>query len=602
MNLKQLIDNFKNKYYLPDILEEYSTDFASSELVKIVRPITKNEIAQLIQQGNRCTDWSLFLVEPDFNVRNVYNNSFSGRIFLGNYSGKLVSLCGTISLPTGIYDSYLHDVYIGSECVVKNNRMISRYCIGENCVVVGNDFIYSDTEVTFGNGTVISVGSEVGGRDITLYAEMDIQAITDIISGDRDEGILTKYEEMINSYVEGLTSSYGVISEGARVVNNRKIMSSYIGKSAVIDNTTLIENCSILSEPDEVTTIKGGSILKNSLCQWGVTVDTMALLENVLLCEYSGVERFGKVKDSIIGSNSVIGEGEVTSSLIGPFVGFHHQSMLIGSIWAEGRGNIGHGANVGSNHTSKLPDQELFCGEGLFYGLGTNIKFPADYRGAAYSIIATGVTTLPQKVLFPFSLICEPFSHHKEVAPAYNELIPGWVLSDNSYSVFRNEDKYLNRNKARRTSYDYRIFREDICDKMMIARDLLNTVSGKDIYTDRDIPGLGKNFVTESNRVKAIEIYRLFLKYYLLKELSSGIELNEYLKQLGKYLELEIGTPEEIKEQFHELFNDIIQLVIQSKMKDQIRGEKIIDDYAEWHEDIENDRVIKLLLKQLNTI
>src|SRR3712207_7220929 len=48
-------------------------------------------------------------------------------------------------------------------------------------------------------------------------------------------------------------------------------------------------------------------------------------------------------------------------------------------------------AKAGSNHTSRAPDQEFRPGEGLFLGLGVNIKFPSDFRGSPYSVIACGV-------------------------------------------------------------------------------------------------------------------------------------------------------------------------------------------------------------------
>ena len=85
----------------------------------------------------------------------------------------------------------------------------------------------------------------------------------------------------------------------------------------------------------------------------------------------------------------------MSSSLVGPFVGFHHQALLIAgewvmdtwcvagvyvltyppacalpvlacasAMWPAGKGNVGYGANVGSNHTGKAPDQELRPGEG----------------------------------------------------------------------------------------------------------------------------------------------------------------------------------------------------------------------------------------------
>ncbi len=601
MELSKLIGNFRDKYYLPNIVEELAeNNLSTNELAKIVRPISKTEIAKLESQGNTCEDWSKVYVEPVFNPNFIKNNHFSGKIFLGNYSGQPVKVLDSFYHPNGIYNSNLDDVFIDSNSLVKDNKLIHRYYISENVILLGNDYIYAEKTNNFGNGKMISVGSEIGGRDIPLYAEQDVNYISELITGSREDGIYNKYLELVSDYAKSVSSSFGIISSHARVINNKKIISSYIGYSARIDNTYKIANSTILSENDEITHIQDGVILENVLCQWGSKVESMALVENSLLCEYSGVERHGKVQNSIIGPNSVIGEGEVTASILGPFIGFHHQSMLIGTLWFEGRGNVGYGANVGSNHTSKLPDQELFAGEGLFYGLGCNIKFPADYRKAAYSIIATGVTTLPQKIGFPFSLISQPFSQPQGISPAYNEIIPAWVLSDNSYAVLRNEAKYLQRNKAKRLQADFRIFRPDIIEMILEAYTLLINVAIKDIYTDKDIPQLGKNFMTDNNRIKAISAYKLFLEYYTYRELIKGDE-SQQITQIINFLALDISE-NSLKNEFKRLAKEILTLVINSKMKDHTRGAKIIDDYDDWHPDLEDDQLISKLKDDLTNI
>jgi hypothetical protein len=90
---------------------------------------------------------------------------------------------------------------------------------------------------------------------------------------------------------------------------------------------------------------------------------------------------------------------------------------------------------------------------------------------APYSVIASGVCTLPQRVAMPFSLINSPstflsgslirfmvslllFSKltNEDVSPALNEIIPGWVLKENIYAVLRNERKFQERNKVRAVS------------------------------------------------------------------------------------------------------------------------------------------------------
>ncbi len=601
MDLNKLIENFRDKFYLPNIVEELAeNNLSTNELAKIVRPISKTEITKLENQGNSCQDWSKVFVEPVFNPQFIRDNHFSGRIFLGNYSGQKVKIFGDYYHSNGIYNSNLNDVFIDSNCLIKDNKLIHRYYISENVIAIGNDFIYADKKNNFGNGIIISVGSEVGGRDIPLYAEQDINYIGELITGNRKDGIYSKYLELVSDYAKSVSSAFGIVSANAKLINNRKIINSYIGFSAEIDNTSRISNSTILSEVEEITHIGDGAILEETLCQWGVNIESMSIIQKSLLCEYSGVERHGKVQNSIIGPNTSVGEGEVTASILGPFIGFHHQSMLIGSLWIEGRGNVGYGANVGSNHTSKLPDQELFPGEGVFYGLGCNIKFPADYRKAAYSIIATGVTTLPQKVEFPFSLISQPFKQHQDLSPAYNEIIPAWVLSDNIYAVFRNQAKYLKRNKARRLITDFRIFRPEIIEMLIQSFLVLRNVQIKDIYTDADIPQLGKNFMTENSRCKALKAYELFLKYYCLKEIYDSGE-TKLTKEIVNVLELDI-IKNDIKTSFKRISKEILIKVINSKLKDHKRGRKIIDDYDEWHPDIEDDELISKLKDDLDNI
>ena len=43
----------------------------------------------------------------------------------------------------------------------------------------------------------------------------------------------------------------------------------------------------------------------------------------------SGVKHHGKLLNSFLGPLSIVAEGEVSDSLVGPFVGFHHQALLI---------------------------------------------------------------------------------------------------------------------------------------------------------------------------------------------------------------------------------------------------------------------------------
>ncbi|RPJ05959.1 MAG: DUF4954 family protein [Spirochaetaceae bacterium] len=351
--------------------------------------------------------------------------------------------------------------------------------------------------------------------------------------------------------------------------------------------------------------------MRNSVLQYGSHVDTQAIVDHSFLAEYSGASRHGKITESFIGPNTHVAEGEVTASFVGPFVGFHHQALLIAAWWPEGRGNIAYGANIGSNHTGKLADQEIFPGEGTFFGLSSSVKFPANLREAPYSIIATSVTMLAQKLLFPFSLVNSPSRTIKGIPPAFNEIFPGWIISENIYSLLRNSDKYVKRNKARRVSFDFSPWRPDLVLLAHKAKTLLESASGKEFYTDKEIPGLGKNFLTEENRIAGITAYSFYCDYFCRETLFALLKDNpKAFAELGKSSGKTGTIPHEIAVQIfahnEEIADstlllqnlkhqkkEIQRMLLSSKSRDDKRGEKIIDDYTSVHLKTEDDSFIK---------
>jgi hypothetical protein len=266
---------------------------------------------------------------------------------------------------------------------------------------------------------------------------------------------------------------------------------------------------------------------------------------------------------------------------------------------------VSYGANVGANHTSKAPDQECWPGEGAFLGLGINVKFPVDLSQAPYTVVAAGVTLLPQKVLYPFSLINTPALAHAGISPALNQIIPAWLLTDNLFAVQRTEGKFRARNRARRSQFDLRVFRPAIVDLMRAACRRLQTVpTPREIYTERDLEGLGKNFMLEAHRTSAMESYGLFIKYYALLSLKEQVtaslsqlpreSLNDLLRaphsnrdweHARQLLVNEMGIQDVVAalRQLPEILQRIARDVEQSKAKDDERGARIIEGYEHAH-------------------
>jgi hypothetical protein len=60
-------------------------------------------------------------------------------------------------------------------------------------------------------------------------------------------------------------------------------------------------------------------------------------------------------------------------------------------------GNVAYGAKIGSNHTGRVADQEAVLGEGVFFGLASLLKLPANLADAPYSLIAANTACDQQR-------------------------------------------------------------------------------------------------------------------------------------------------------------------------------------------------------------
>ncbi len=576
------------------------------------RALTEEEVAALEGFGNECADWSKVKVVDPFDPSRLRDNTFVGDVLLGAFTAT-VQPCG---MPVGIRRSTLVDCVIGNDVTIRDVGLLRNYVVGDGAVVSSCGTLDAD-DPAFGNGIEIPIAIETGGREVLSFAELPVDVAAEVAGKRADGELQSFYADFVSRYIDAVKAGKGIVCGKATVMNTTVVLDSFIGEGAVVNGAVKVANSCVLSSTEEVTEITDGALLDGACVQWGCEVTSMAIVKNSVLTEHSHVERHGKVTDSIIGPNTGIAEGEVTASLVGPFVGFHHQSLLIAAFWPEGKGNVGYGANVGSNHTSKAPDQELWPGEGTFFGLGVNVKFPSNFTKAPYTIIATGVSALPQKVEFPFSLINTPSAVIPGISPAFNEIFPGWVLSDNIFTLKRNEGKYKKRNKARRTSFVFDVFRPDTMDLVKEARKRLQAVSGKEVYTDKDVPGLGKNYMTERARLAGIEAYTFYLRYYalkgLLKVLKDGADGSRVLEDVSddaawehcRQILLEEFPGKDVKFLLEELVRmekKVAEDVEESKRKDDKRGARIIPDYADAHTPAAEDSFVKQTWEEFHAI
>ena len=561
------------------------------------RHLTEDEIQILEKNGNRSESWDKVMVEPDFDANRIIRSSFMGEVYLPKFFGTLL-LPGDVSFPTGIYDSLVHNCFI-ENALVHKVAMLSNILVRSSAVIQNVGSIISSGKISYMIGNSMHVGNEMGGRKVAVFPEITMELVEAQLFHKPDPEVAAAFEEQLKTYREETAFPFGVVGKGAVVCNTNIIRNSWIGAHARIEGAEKIRNSVVLSSLEEPSHVYDSVILENSNVQKSVTIHTGAEVQGSVLMSRTTVACKAIVKSSIIAPCCHIEEGEVNSSYVGPMTQMHHHSLLIAALWPEGCGNLGYGANVGSNHTGRMPDQEVMPGQGMFFGLGVNIKFPANYRESPFTLIATGLTTLPQRVKFPFSLIRPGDPQLVGVAPRLNEIVPGWNYARNAYALDRNLYKYSLRGKGIVPATFYSIFSPDTVRYVYDAYQRLQVSAIRDIYTKEHIDGLGENFMRERIRQQAIKTYREYMERYAL-ELIITLVVNDANLQTQPVKELRrmatndankdvmriAALPEtfdELVKRYRQLEKDWYERVTHGLDKDNERGREIFDDYDDAH-------------------
>jgi len=563
------------------------------------RSLTPEEIQILEGNGNRSESWSKVMVEPDFDPTRIHRTSFMGEVFLPRFFGTLL-LPGDVSLPTGIYDSMVHSCTIENALVYKV-AMLSNVLVRSSAVIQNVGSIVSSGKINYKIGASMSVGNEMGGRSVLVFPEITMDLIDSQLFHKADVEVTSAFAEQLAAYREETALSFGVVGKGAVISNTNIIRNSWIGAHARVEGASKIRNSVILSSLEEPSHVYDSVILENSDVQMGVTIHTGAEVQGSVLMNRVKVACKAIVKSSIIAPCCHIEEGEVNSSYMGPMTQMHHHSLLIAALWPEGCGNLGYGANVGSNHTGRMPDQEVMPGQGMFFGLGVNIKFPANYRESPFTLIASGVTTMPQRLKFPFSLVRPGDPQLIGVPARLNEIVPGWNYARNAYALDRNAYKYSVRGKGVIPASFYSIFGAETVRCVYDAYCRLQVSVVRDVYTKAHIDGLGENFLRERVRQQALHTYAEYLERYVLDAIINFVAGNislqaQPVKELRRLIatETEINkdvlrvvplpeTFEDLVKRYRQLEKDWFERVSHGLDKDNERGREIFDDYDSAH-------------------
>lgn len=514
----------------------YSITFINSIIGGATMDLTPDQIERLEALGNRSSNWAgvkltgTAAMSYDLTIERIRNCTFSGTVYLGLFL-KNVTLEHGIQVPCGLYNSNFSGTCVLSDnCYVWNTAMVANVFLGRNTSLIGCGSVLCSGQTSYGTQHTICVGAESdsasssNARSTLLnvnltYGEVCSKLMapkralssptSNALDGNAElamfMNIATDFmgsNAMPGSSSSAQTSLHANSNSNLNAVSNGKKQQqqqqqqrtnrsddlvrfdlTIICDDVEISNCPLISNsfiggyCKVKSSSLKTSALLANCVIENSevedcVMHGSCSITSMSIVSGVLMYPHAHISEGAKVSETIMGPDSSVGVGEVKRSILGPFVGFHHTGLLIASLWPLGRGNMGYGAMVGANHTSRTNDQECVPGEGVFFGLGAAVRFPFSMLLSPYSIVAANSVCLPQKIAFPFSLVArnETVALHGVVDTSLCSLRPGWCLWANTYFLERSLSKFSKRRKSTEYRTDFPVFRPAIVDMILDAR------------------------------------------------------------------------------------------------------------------------------------
>mmetsp|Transcript_4374 Transcript_4374/g.12046 ORF Transcript_4374/g.12046 Transcript_4374/m.12046 type:complete len:827 (-) Transcript_4374:45-2525(-) len=428
----------------------------------VLRPMVERELEELesngcILNGNTRLYW-LIPVKISSNVQAtvaclrqyVRQTNFGGMVVLvwPTTTGTINSNPREPSPPPGLHNNVL----VGNgvichldACVCQNGTLSNTYIASRATILNCGQFTASSWSPHHLQD--IDVGPESnGGRPLVDVTPQDtlpdiVQQLTGrttATNGNEDKATNATQWNVVGRYVQvrQTTTVHNVFLHGSSRTDDKDDTptAARILSAAAVDHAVVFPTA----------TIGSACHVSHVALQWQASAQEASHVTHALLMECSHVGPHAHVHHSVVGPDAALARGECHASVLGPCFAAHHQSLVISQFAWLGRCNVGYGANVGSNHTGRAPDQECIAGEGIFWGLSTVIVYPVNLSRAHYSLVAAGTKLVPQQISLPFSLVL----NHNSPGSSQNEIVPGWILTRTPYTLARCQIKYQTRQKA----------------------------------------------------------------------------------------------------------------------------------------------------------
>lgn len=431
------------------------------------RKLTADEVSALESNGCRCAHWDSIAVRPGFDARALHGVVFAGRVTVGATTGT-VTLDDGLQVPAGISNAMVADCEIGDNCLIRNvGGLLRGYTIGSGVVISGCGSICARPDARCGQGTRVAVLNEGGGREVTIFSELN-SAIAAMMAFYRYRpGLIARLEGMIADHVASKPRG-AFIGDGARIENCTSITDVSIGAAAVVSGASRLADGTVLSCAEMPATVGAGVIAEHFVMAEGCEVTDGAIVRNAYVGQCTQVGNGFFAENMVASANCQFFNGEAVSVLAGPFAVTHHKTTLL-IAQACSFFNAGSATNASNHHYRLGPLHQAVMERGVKTGSGSYVLEPAHI--GAFSMVVGHHRSHPDTSRFPFSLLAE--------RDGASILVPAQNLK--SIGLFRDGRKWLQRDRRparlRTDAVDARIFSPLTVGRMIDAADELERLA-----------------------------------------------------------------------------------------------------------------------------
>ena len=514
----------------------FADEYAMKETVlvstDIYRPLTSEEVGQLVLQSCHCEDWSRIKVHPEFDPERVVQTRFSGDIRMGIFDEE-ITLFGGIKFQTGIYNAAIHNCSIGDNAFIHNIKSyIANYEIGKRVKIENTKTIAVEGKSRFGNGTLVNVVNEGGGRAIPIYDHLSTHVAYILAMYRHRDKVISNLEEMIEDYSREVESTMGSIQEGSSIINCDSIKNVNIGPYAQLEGVSKLSNGSINSSAEDPVIIGDSVIMEDFIICSGSKVTDATLVANCFIGQGCLLDKHYSAVHSVFSANCQGVHGEACSIFAGPYTVSHHKSSLLIAGFFSFL-NAGSGSNQ-SNHLYKLgPIHQGIVERGSKTTSDSYLLWPS--KIGAFTLVMGRHYKHSDTSRFPFSYLIE----NKDES----HLIPGINLS--SIGTVRDSQKWPRRDKRKDPNQldyiNFNLLSPYTIHKMMQGRTILKELLG--YKSNTDFVEYDDMMISKKSIERGITLYEMAIRKFLGNSVITRITSQEITDGQGLKDSLKIDTP-----------------------------------------------------------